>query len=256
MDTEILPYERHVMYRQKNEFPLEITVATGSYDLPDKTSALAVFVNRDNPISSLTLKQLDRIFGEQRTGAWDDRFTWHPEAARGPEENIRTWGQLGLRGEWRTKPIQVYAHPITIYSPAPGAMFFFRMKVLANGDKWNPDLLEFVNGDQMIEALGKDRYGIAYTGLCYTSRLVKALALVSADGAGDVAPTRENVASRRYPLTRSIYIYVTPEKPIEAKIREFLRYVVSRQGQQDVAEDGAYIPLTAQLAGEQLKKLQ
>src|SRR5713226_5248904 len=100
MGREILPLEWYPLFRRKHHFPLEITVATGSYDVANKTFALTVFVNKDNPISKLTLKQLDGIFGEQRSGSWDNKIQWHPELARGAEENIRTWGQLGLTGEW------------------------------------------------------------------------------------------------------------------------------------------------------------
>src|SRR5262249_27689907 len=155
--------------------------------------------------------------------------------ARGSNENIRTWGELGLTGEWAKKPIDVYGYPATIYAAFPGAMLFFRAKAFGGGDIWNPGLLEFDNGSDLIAALGKNRYGIGYTSLAYKTQLVKSIALVTADGIIDLS--RDNVASRKYPLTRSVYIYIDrdPEKPVDPKVKEFLRYILSRQGQQPVA---------------------
>ena len=258
MDREILSLERHVLLRRTHHLPLEITVATGSFDAARKSPALAVFVNKDNPLSRLTLKQLDGIFGDQRTGAWDDKYRWHPELARSAAENLRTWGQLGLTGEWKDQPIHVYGYPITIYSPFPGPMIFFRDVAFSGGDIWNSALLEFDQGDQITAALSQDRYGIAYTSLAYRTPLVKPLALASAEGTAYLDLTKENVASRKYPLTRSVFIYIDrdPDKPVDPKVKEFLRYILSSQGQQDVARDGGYLPLTPEVVNEQLKKLE
>jgi len=95
---ELLTYQRVF-----SSLPLEIEMVTGSFNVSGWAPALAIFVHKDNPITKLTVKQLDGIFGAERTGGWD-RLTWHPEYARGPEGNIRAWGQLGLTGEWKDKP--------------------------------------------------------------------------------------------------------------------------------------------------------
>src|SRR5260370_22581861 len=100
--TEILQFERVFIYS-----PLELDMVTGSFDVPGWANAIGIFVNKANPISKLTLKQLDGIFGAARTGGWVGT-SWNPQFARGPEGNIRTWGQLGLTGEWADKPIHVY----------------------------------------------------------------------------------------------------------------------------------------------------
>ncbi len=260
MGREILPLEWYPLFRRKHHFPLEIMVATGSYDVANKTFALTVFVNKSNPIAKLTLKQLDGIFGEQRSGGWDNRIQWHSELGRTTQENVRTWGQLGLTGEWKDKPIHVYGYPNTIWAPsgvAPGAAYFFRGKVFGGADLWNPDLLEFEKGDQITEALSGDQYGIAYTCMCYKTPLVKPIALGQGDRGSYVQPTRQSVASREYPLTRSVYIYIdrTPGEPVDPKVKEFLRYVLSREGQQAVAKDGGYLPLTTEEVRKQLKKL-
>src|SRR5215469_1823541 len=100
--TEILQFERVFNYS-----PLELDMVTGSYDVPGWANAMGIFVNKANPISHLTMEQLDGIFGAARSGGWVGT-SWNPQFARGPEENIRTWGQLGLTGEWADKPIHVY----------------------------------------------------------------------------------------------------------------------------------------------------
>jgi phosphate transport system substrate-binding protein len=258
MSRPILPLERHVMFRREHHLPVEIMVATGSFNAADKTFALAVLVNKDNPLSGLSLKQLDGIFGDQRTGAWDEKFIWHPEAARGSDQNIRTWGQLGLTGEWADKPIHLYGYPVTIYSPISGPMLSFRKDVMQGGDIWNPDLQEFPDGDKIAEALSKDRYAIGYTCLCFKTGALKPLALAPADGSVPVQLSKATVANRTYPLTRSIYIYIdrAPGEPVDPRVKEFLTYVLSREGQEAVSRSDGYLPLTPQLAQEQLQKLQ
>jgi phosphate transport system substrate-binding protein len=255
MDRDILTLERHVMLRRKHDFPLEMMVAVGDYRAPNHSPALAVLVHKDNPLARLTVKQLDGIFGEQRSGAWDDKFAWHTERARGTDENIRTWGELGLTGEWKDKPIQVYGYPVTNYSPLPGPMLSFRRKVFGGGDMWNPNIREYEKGGDITAALGHDRYGIAYAPLADATPLVRPVSLGYSDARGYVALTRESVASRAYPLTRAVYISISPEKPIAPKVKEFLRYVLSREGQETVARDGGYLPLTAEEVQAQLKKL-
>ncbi len=261
MGREILPLEWYPLFRRKHHFPLEITVATGSYDVANKTFALAVFVNKDNPLSKLTLKQLDGIFGEQRSGGWDNQIQWHSELARGADQNIRTWGQLGLMGEWVDKPIHVYGYPNSLWGPsdvAPGAAQFFRNRVMGGADKWNSELIEFARGEEIIEALSKDRYGIAYAGMPYQTALVKPIALAAVEGGNFIAPTKANIGNRTYLLTRSIYIFIDrdPNRSVDPKVKEFLRYILSREGQQAVAREGGYLPLTADDVRVQLKKLE
>ena len=258
MSRPILPLERHVMFRREHHLPLEITVATGSVDAEDKTFALAIFVNKDNPLSGISLRQLDGIFGDQRTGAWDEQFIWHPEAARGANRNLRTWGQLGLTGGWADKPIHVYGYPVTIYSPESGPMFSFRKAVMQGGDIWNPDIQEIPEGSKIAEAVGKDRYAIGYTCRCFQSTGSKVLAVAASDSSAPVNLTKASVGDRTYPLSRSVYIYIdrTPGDPVDPKVRQFLTYVLSREGQEAVVRSDGYLPLTSELAQEQLQKIQ
>jgi phosphate transport system substrate-binding protein len=258
MDRPLVPYDSYGIYRRSHMVPVEIAVATGSLDVADKAFALAVFVNEENPISRLTLKQLDGIFGAQRTGGWQG-MEWSLEPARSAAEDIRTWGQLGLTGTWADKPIHPYGPP----GLHPGGMSFFQMKVMGGADTWAEELQEFEDPAQMIDGLGKDPYGIAYTSMSYRTPRVKAVALAEQQGGPYVEPTRANVANRTYPLTRSVYICFAPDSPsgdpahpkVDPKLEAFLRYVLSRQGQQDVVREGDYLPLTPEVVRQELRKL-
>jgi len=248
----------------------DITVASGAFDVEGKSNGPVIFVHKDNPIASLSLKQLDGIFGAARTAGMRG-FKWTPSDGRGAQHDIRTWGQLGLTGEWADKPIQTYGH-----APS-GTTRFFQWKVLGNGDKWNPNYREYVEtGSKMIAdedraeqrlglqsmlstELAHDRYGIAWTVMPQAKGVegIKAIALAAADGAAPVPASKETFQSRRYPLVRSIYIFLNrkPGAAVEPKLREFLRFVLSREGQQIVERNGSYLPLPAEVVLEQRKKL-
>jgi phosphate transport system substrate-binding protein len=252
-------------------YPTGITVATGAFDVPGRSNGVVVFVNTANPLAHLTISQLDGVFGAERSAGMRG-FQWTPSDGRGPETNIRTWGQLGLHGEWADKPIRTYGH-----APS-GTTRFFQWKVLKNGDKWNPNYREYVEtGSKMIadedraqqrlglqhmlrEELAHDRYGIAWTVMPQAKDVagIKLVALAEREGAPYVAPSRASFQDRTYPLARNIYIYLNraPGKALDPKLREFLRYILSREGQEIVASDGNYLPLTAEAVREQLAKLQ
>ena len=119
---QIYPYEYYGLYRRSLMYPVEIAVATGSYNVPRKSFALGVFVNKKNPLAKLTVAQVDGVFGAHRTGGWQ-KLSWITEGvARGAEKDIRTWGQLGLTGEWADKPIHVYGPPGIF----PGGISYFQ----------------------------------------------------------------------------------------------------------------------------------
>ena len=248
----------------------QITVATGGYDAEGRSNGLVIYVHKDNPITQLTMKQLDGIFGAERTGGLEG-FKWTLTDGRGPDRDIRTWGQLGLSGEWRDKPIQTYGH-----APS-GTSRFFQLKVLGNGDKWNPNYREYVEtGSKMIgdddrvaqrgglkhmlaNELAHDRYGIAWTVIPQAQGVsgLKHVALAVADGGPYVAPSRESFEDRTYPLARSIYIYLNrrPGRSLDANLAEFLRYILSQEGQSIVTKSGGYLPLPASIVREQLRKI-
>ena len=258
MGRQIYTFEYYGVYRRSLMLPVEIEVATGSLDVPSKSFAVSVFVHQDNPLAKLTLAQLDGIFGAQREGGWQG-MKWNRDVARGPEKNIRTWGQLGLTGEWADKPIHLYGPP-GLY---PGGYSFFQRKVLGGADTWAEGLMEYADRKEMMAALSKDPYGIAYTGLCYRTPQTKVLALAGDSAGPYVTPTREAVARRTYPLARPVYLYFAPDTPggepadpaVDPKVEEFLRYILSREGQQDVAAEGDYLPLTPPVLRKQLEQL-
>jgi phosphate transport system substrate-binding protein len=243
--------------------PVEVAMASGSYDVAGWTFALVVFVNKDNPIGKLTLDQLDGIFGAERTGGSHGN-SWDPSAARGPEKNIRSWGQLGLTGAWADKPIHVYGYNLNYHFPQEFAEVVFK-----GGNKWNETLKEYTNqakpdgsglisaGTQLAAEVSQDPYGITYTGIQYRTAQVKPVALAAGAQGPYVAPTLESVQDRSYPLSREVYYYVNrmPGKEIDPVQKEFLRFVLSRQGQEAVQKDGKYLPLTADIVRAQLKKL-
>ncbi|HEY1392883.1 MAG TPA: substrate-binding domain-containing protein, partial [Methylibium sp.] len=110
MGRPVNPYERYGIYERAWVYPLEIEVATGAVSQPHKSAAYAIFVNKSNPLARLTMQQLDGIFGAERGGGWK-ALTWDEGAAHTPAQNIRTWGQLGLTGDWANKPIHTYGPP-------------------------------------------------------------------------------------------------------------------------------------------------
>lgn len=255
--------ETQAFQRLTNSQPFEIAMATGSLDVAGWTFALVPVVHKDNPLKNITLEQLDGIFGAQRDGGWQGN-RWDVTQARGPEKNIRTWGQLGLTGEWADKPIRVYAYNTNYHFPRD-----FADKVMGGGYKWNEQFREFSNaadlttgklvsaGDLLIRALSEDKYAITYTGSRYLTPSVKPLAVAKNAQGPWLHATLDTVQARTYPMTREVYYYAV-QKPGEALnplVEEYLRYVVSREGQEAVQRDAKYLPMTAEFAREQLLKL-
>jgi phosphate transport system substrate-binding protein len=259
--TDQMPFFNTFRY-----LPLEISLATGGYEKRGTLWAIVIVVNKDNPLAKLTLKQLEGIFGSERTGGWDG-IDYTSKFARGPEGNIRTWGQLGLKGEWADKPIHTYGYS------APGFAYYFQRKLFHGSDKWNPNYHQYVEAkettnddfgkavasERMLEDLSKDKYGIAWAAVMHTKDYpqVKPVSVASQDEGPYVELTPDNVRNRTYPLIRDAYVYLNraPGRPIDTKVKEFLRYVLSREGQEVLAAHGEYYPLTEDVLREQLKKL-
>ncbi len=254
---EMLLYQRY-----HSAWPVEITVVTGSLDVPGWSYALGIFIHKDNPLSRLTVEQLDGIFGAQRSGAFQGT-EWNTAVARGPEKNIRTWGQLGLTGEWAKKPIHVYGYNLRYHIPLT-----FERLVFQGGAKWNEQLIEFTNyknadgsteleAKQVIDAVSKDPLGIGYSSVAFLTPATKSLAIAPRGSEKYVELNLQTLRSREYPLADEVYFYVRkdPGKTVDPKVKEFLRFILSREGQDAVQKDGKYLPLPARIAAEQLKKL-
>lgn len=256
--------ERLAFQREFNYQPFGVIAVTGSQSLSGWNPAVAILVNKKNPLAKLSMEQLDGILGSQRTGGWTG-IEWDPSVARGPEKNIRTWGQLGLTGEWKNKPIRVFGYTLKYNFPDE-----IHNKVFHGGFKWNEALEEFANapnpdgslnlaGDQLMAAVAKSPDAIAYaTGVLATlDPNVKALPISATNTGPAIAPTIENVQNRSYPLAGEVFFYMNrkPGTALDPKIKEFMRYVLSREGQAQVMRDGKYLPLTAALADEGRKSL-
>ena len=255
-------YDLLAYQRVMNCDPVEFTVVTGSYDVAGWENSTVILVNKDNPIKGVTLKQLDGIFGAQRDGGWAGT-NFRPDWARGPEGNIRTWGRAGLTGEWADKRIGVYGFNLR-YNTATD----FADKVLSASDKWNeeihayahivqPDGKRYIQADQITDALAKDKYGIAYNRYRGERPGVRRLPVAAKEGGPFIEHTLENVQNRTYPLFAEAYFYsnVKPGEQMNPLVREFIRFVLSQEGQAEVMRDGKYLPLTAEVVREQLKKL-
>jgi phosphate transport system substrate-binding protein len=206
---------------------------------PIRTSvdALAVFVNKDNPIKCLSIAQADAIFSKSRR--------------HGGKEDIKTWGQVGLTGDWASKPISLYGR-----NSASGTYGFFKEHTLKNGD-FKDEVKEQPGSASVVQGLTVDRYGIGYSGIGYATAGVRAVPLSEKEGGKCVEATADNAYSGSYPLARFLYVYVNkaPGKGLDPLTREFVKLMVSKQGQEAVIKDG-YFPIPASIAKEELAKVQ
>lgn len=256
-------YDLLAYQRVMNCSPVEFTVVTGSYDVAGWENSTVILVNQDSPLQGISMKQLDGVFGAARDGGWAGT-NFRPDWARGPEGNIRTWGQLGLKGEWADKRIGVYGFNLR-YNTATD----FADKVLSASDKWNeeihafahivqPDGKRYIQADQITDALAKDKHGIAFNRYRGDRPGVRRLPVAATEGGPYVEHTIENVQNRTYPLYNEAYFYtnVKPGTQMNPLVREFIRFVLSQEGQAEVMRDGKYLPLTAEVVRAQLKKLE
>ncbi|HEV2271063.1 MAG TPA: substrate-binding domain-containing protein [Steroidobacteraceae bacterium] len=247
---EIVPMEVAAYQKMTGQKVFPVTVLTGSYADPDKLMALGIFVNRDNPLARLDFRQLDAIFGAQHLG--------------GAPANIRTWGQLGVRGAWKDRPIHPYSGPAGDEAPA----FYFSQTVMHGSTLWNGRLQplddsappggKHIDGYQRaVDAVATDPDGIAVTVAGYHNPRAKLVAVAITPAGSYIAPSRASVADRSYPLARSVTFYINdgPKVAPDPAVVEFLRYVLSRDGQEQALREGDFLPLTPRIARAQLAKL-
>jgi phosphate transport system substrate-binding protein len=205
--------------------------------LRTSVDALAVFVNKDNPIKCMTLAQVDAAFSKSRRG--------------GATEDIKTWGQLGLTGEWASKPISLYGR-----NSASGTYGFFKEHVLKNGD-YRDEVKEQPGSAAVVQGATVDRFAMGYSGIGYATAGVRAVPLAEKAGAKCEEATADNAYSGAYPLSRFLYVYINkaPGKPLDPLTLEFAKLILSKEGQEAVVKDG-YFPIPAQIAKEELSKIQ
>jgi phosphate transport system substrate-binding protein len=221
--TEVESFEKKHGYK-----PTEVRT---SFD------ALAVFVHKDNPLQNLTLAQADAIFGKARK--------------RGGQKDVKTWGDLGLTGDWANRPLSLYGR-----NSASGTYGFFKEHVLKNGD-FKDTVKEQPGSASVVQGITADPYGVGYSGIGYKTSGVKVVPLMESDGGTPSAGSYEDVVKGTYPLSRFLYLYLNraPGKPLDPLVAEFLKLVLSREGQEVVVKDG-YLPLTAAIVDEERAKLQ
>jgi phosphate transport system substrate-binding protein len=220
--TEIDQFQQRYGYK-----PTEIRT---SYD------ALAVYVHRDNPIKQLTLAQVDAIFGKARR--------------RGFKQNVTTWGQLGLTGDWANRPIGLYGR-----NSASGTYGYFKEHALRNGD-FKDTVKEQPGSASVVQGVTEDRYAIGYSGIGYRTSGVRPVPLSETDNGPFFEGTYEEVTSGKYPLARFLFVYLNkaPGKPLDPLTLEYMKLVLSKEGQEGVVKDG-YMPLTATQTQQELAKL-
>jgi phosphate transport system substrate-binding protein len=199
--------------------------------------ALAVYVNKDNPLQKLTLAQVDAVFSKTRR--------------RGYKENVTAWGQLGLSGDWASRPISLYGR-----NSASGTYGFFKEHSLGNGD-YKDQVKEQPGSASVVQGVTEDRFGIGYSGIGYKTSGVKVVALADKDGAAFSDGNYDDVKSGKYPLNRFLYLYINkaPGKPLDPVVKEFCKLIFSKEGQEVVIKDG-YLPLPAEVAKQELAKLE
>ena len=198
---------------------------------------VAIIVNKDNPLKSITLDQLDAIYSKGRR--------------RGRLKPINTWGDLGLTGEWAGKAISLYGR-----TPASGTYTYFKEHVLQNGD-YRDEVKEQPGSAAVVQAVATDRFAIGYSGIGYATSSVRAVPLAEKAGATPMAANAENAYSGEYPLARFLFVYINraPGKALDPLVREFVRMILSKEGQEIVVKDG-YYPVLSAVANEDLKKVE
>lgn len=221
------PMSREMKAQEADEFekkfgykPTELKVAVDS---------LAVFVHKDNPIESLSLTQLDAIFSKNRAGGYP--------------KDIATWGDLGLTGEWADKPISLYGR-----NSASGTYGYFKDVALFKGD-YKDTVKEQPGSSAVVQGVASDKYGIGYSGVGYKTADVRIVPLSVNEGEEAFDATAENAYSGDYPLARFLYIYINknPNEALDPLRAEFIKYMVSKEGQGAVIKDGFY-PISKALA--------
>ena len=219
-DNEIQAFEEKYGYK-----PTAVPVAI---------DALAVFVHKDNPIKSLDIEQVDAIFSSTRLC--------------GGEKDITTWGDVGLTGEWASKPIQLFGR-----NSVSGTYGYFKEEALCKGD-FKPNVNEQPGSASVVQSISSTLNAIGYSGIGYKTSSVRAVPL--SKGGEAFEANEENALAGKFPLARFFYVYVNkaPNKPLSPIDAEFLKLVLSKQGQDVVVKDG-YIPLPKKVVDKTLSDL-
>ena len=205
--------------------------------IPVAIDALAVYVHKDNPIKGLSIPQVDAIFSANRKC--------------GNKNDISKWGDASMKGSWKNRSIQLYGR-----NSVSGTYGYFKKKGLCKGD-YKSSVNEQPGSASVVQSISSSINGIGYSGIGYKTSGVRAVPLTKKPGKPFIAATAENAANKTYPLSRYLYVYVNkaPNKPLAPLEREFVKLMLSKQGQQVVIKDG-YVPLSSKFVKKQLAKLK
>jgi phosphate transport system substrate-binding protein len=221
--TEIDSFERKYRYK-----PIAFPVAI---------DALAVYVHKDNPIPGMTMAQVDAVFSKSRR--------W------GAREDVERWGQLGVSDELGSSPISLYGR-----NSASGTYGFFKEHALKNGD-YKDQVKEQPGSASVVQGVTEDPAGIGYSGIGYLTSGIRALPLAEKEGGAFALPTQENAMNGSYPLWRHLLVYVNkaPNKPLDPLVKEFIKFIYSKEGQAIVIKDG-FFPLPQTVIEKELPKIE
>jgi phosphate transport system substrate-binding protein len=227
MSRPMKPKEEQAFQEKYGYPPTRVAVAI---------DALAIFVNSENPLEEITLEQIDGVFSK---------------TLRRKGKNVSTWGDLGLTEQWAQKPLALYGR-----NSASGIYGFFKERALLMGE-FKDEVKEQPGSAAVAQSVALDRHAIGYVGLGYAVAKIKALRIASKTGEKGVAPTPATARDGTYPLARSLFIYVNrpPGGMLEPNTLEFLKLILSKEGQASVVQDG-YIPLSAPQAAEERKRIE
>lgn len=221
--TEIDSFERKYKYKP-TAFPVAI-------------DALAIYVHKDNPIQGMTLPQIDAVFSKTRR--------W------GASQNVERWGQLGVTGELAASPVSLYGR-----NSASGTYGFFKEHALKSGD-YKDEVKEQPGSASVVQGITEDPAGIGYSGIGYITSGIRTLPIAEKEGGVFAAPSQENAMNGSYPLWRHLLVYVNkaPNKPLDPLVKEFIKFIYSKEGQTIVIKDG-FFPLPQSVVEKELSKVE
>jgi phosphate transport system substrate-binding protein len=233
--AQLGPMSREMKSKELDEF--ESTFGYKPTKIRVAIDALAVYVHKDNPIQQMTLAEIDAVFSSTRKC--------------GHEAEIDTWGQLGLERNWASRPISLYGR-----NSASGTYGYFKSVALCKGD-YRQDVKEQPGSASVVQGVTEDLYGIGYSGIGYRTSGVKTVALAKKAGDPYYGTDPATVLSGKYPLSRYLYLYINkaPNQALDPLVAEFIRFVLSKEGQETVVKDG-YLPIPDKIVEQELARLQ
>ena len=232
--AQLGPMSRKMKAKEMDKFEAKFGYKLIAF--PVAVDALAVYVNKDNPIKGMSMEEVDAVFSKTRR--------------RGNLVDINTWGKAGLNGVWKNITVSIYGR-----NSASGTYGFFKKTVLKKGD-YKDQVKEQPGSASVVQGVTEDQGGIGYSGIGYRTSGVRVVPLSAKSGGNFYEPTFVNASTGKYPLARFLYVYINkaPGKPLPPLLSEFLKFVYSKEGQMVVIKDG-YFPLPQKLIGKKVSAM-